>query len=48
MTLYIAIVDDVPEADHYVVQSFSGDSVVKSYTIFVDKENKYEKSVCVL
>lgn len=48
MTLYIAIVDHDDKADHFVVHACSGDQVIKSYIISVDKGNVYEKSVCVL
>lgn len=43
MNMYIAVIDDVPEVDCYVVQAVSGDTVVHSYTISIadddDKEN---------
>ena len=48
MTLYVAIVDHDDKADHFVILACCGDHVVKSYNISVDKENEYEKSVCIL
>lgn len=48
MTLYVAIVDDDHQADYFMIHACSGDQVIKSYTISVDKENPDEKSVYVL
>lgn len=48
MTLYVAIVDHDEKADHFVINACSGDHVIKSYTISVDKEHVYEESVCFL
>lgn len=48
MTLYVALVDHDDKADHFVIHACSGDQVVKSFTIYVDKEANHEKSVCIL
>ena len=48
MTLYVAIVDHDDKADSFMIHACSGDHVIKSFTISVDKECGYEKSVCVL
>lgn len=48
MTLYLAIVDDDEKADRFLIHACSGDLVIKSYTISVDKEKVYEKSLCIL
>lgn len=48
MTLYLALVDNDLNVDSFLITAFSGNHVVKSFTVSVDKENPNEKLVCVL
>lgn len=38
MNFYFAIVDDNEKADYFSVQAYSGDCLLSTYTITVDKE----------